>query len=57
LIESAIRPLPRDAEEFRGDTTVWTRPKVWTRDKNGRSSTKDGAPEKFICETIQKEVS
>jgi len=31
---SAIRSLPRDggAEEFRGDSTAWSRSKVWTTD-------------------------
>jgi len=54
-----IRPLARDegAEEDRSDPIVGTRPKVWTTVKNGRSSAKDGVPERLRCETIQKEVS
>jgi len=36
--------------------TVGPRPKVWTRGRNGTSSVKDGAPERFRCGTIQKEV-
>jgi len=53
------RPLPRDGgmEEFCGVPTISLRPKVWTRGQNGRSSGKDGAPERFRGGTIQKEVS
>jgi len=53
----ATRPLPRDrgVEELYRDPTVGTRPKVWTRGKNG-SSAKDGAPERLGCGTIQEEV-
>jgi len=44
-------------EELHGDPTVGPRPKVWTEVKNGRSSAKDGAPERLRCGIIQKEVS
>jgi len=54
------RSFPTDggAEAFSGDPTVWPCPKIWIIDiKNGRSSAKDGAPERLRCGTIQKEVS
>jgi len=49
----ATRPLPRRGgivEEFRGDLTVG--PEI----KNGRSSAKNGAPERLRCGTVQKEM-
>jgi len=55
----ATRPLPRVGvvEELHGDPTVGPRPKVWTKGQSGRSSAKDGAPERLRCGTIQEEVS
>jgi len=47
-------PLPRDggAKKFCRDPTVRSGPEV----KNGRSSAKDGMPEKLRCKTVQREV-
>jgi len=47
--------IPRDggAEEFRGDTTVGPHPKVEPEVKNGKSSAKDGAPEKLRCSNAE----
>jgi len=55
----ATRPLPKNGgvEEHHGDSTVGPRPKVCTRGQNGRSSAKDGVPERLKCGTIQEEVS
>jgi len=55
----ATRPLLRDGgvEELHGDRKVGPRPKVWTRGQKGRSSAKDGSPERLGCGTIQEEVS
>jgi len=54
----ATRPLPSDGvvDKLHVDPTFGPRPKVWTRDQNGRSSAKDGAPESLRCGTIQEEV-
>jgi len=50
----ATRPISRDGgvEEPRGDPTVGSSPKVWTRGQNGRSSAKDGTPERLRGGTI-----
>jgi len=55
----ATRPLLRDggAKELHGDPTIGPRPNVWTRGQNGKSSTKDGAPERLKCGTVKEEVS
>jgi len=42
---------------FRGYPTVGPSLKIWTRDQNGRRNAKDGTPERFRCETIQKAMS
>jgi len=53
------QPLPRDrgVDDLHEDPTVGLCPKVSIRGKNGRSSAKDGAPERLRCRTIYKEVS
>jgi len=43
------------SKEFRRAPTVGPHPKVWTEVKNGRSSAKEGASERFRCRN-QKEV-
>jgi len=44
-------------EELHEDPKVWSCLKLWTRVKNGRSSAKDGAPERLRCGTAKEEVS
>jgi len=53
----ATRPLPRNGavEELHRDPTVWSPPRSGPEVKNGRSSAKDGAPERVRCRTIQEE--
>jgi len=56
----ANRPLPRDrgTEKLSGDATVEAWSKVWTRSRKWKNfSIKDGAPESFRFETVQKKVS
>jgi len=53
---AATQPLPRDGsvEELHGNPTVGHAPRSRPEVKNGISSTKDGAPERFRCGLIKK---
>jgi len=55
----ATRPLSRDGgmEELHGDLTDGHVLRSGPEIKNGRSSAKDGAPERLRCGTIKEEVS
>jgi len=55
----ATRPLPRDGgvEELHGDPQSGHTPSSGLEVKNGRSSAKDGAPERLRCGSFQEEVS
>jgi len=56
---SATQHLPRNGSvvKLHGNPTVGPRLNVWTRGQNGKSSTKDGAPDRLRCGTFQEEVS